>query len=79
MFALKSGTGRLSAPYPILREKRGKEGLLGGLLISWPVKMESNTNLSSDIKLHTETGVEKESMPISAVDRILQLIRRNED
>ena len=69
----------MSAPYPILREKRGKEGLLGGLLISWPVKMESNTNLSSDIKLHTEPGVEKESMPISPVDRLLQRIRRNED
>jgi HD-like signal output (HDOD) protein len=41
--------------------------------------MESNTNLSSDIQLRTESGVEKESKPISATDRLLTRISRNKD
>lgn len=41
--------------------------------------MESNTNLSSDIQLRTESGAEKESKPISAADRLLTRISRNKD
>ncbi len=39
--------------------------------------MGSNTNLSSDIQLRTESGAEIESTPIHSVDRLLKRIGRN--
>jgi HD-like signal output (HDOD) protein len=41
--------------------------------------MVSDTNLSSDIQLRTESGPEKESKPISPVDRLLKNISDNKD
>ena len=43
------------------------------------LSMDSNTSLSSDIQLHTESDVENESQPIGSVDRLLKRISRNKD
>ena len=43
------------------------------------LSMDSNTNLSSDIQLHTESDVENESQHIGSVDRLLKRISRNKD
>ena len=41
--------------------------------------MESNTDLSSNIQPRSDSGIEKASMPISPVDRLLKRIRHNEN
>jgi HD-like signal output (HDOD) protein len=41
--------------------------------------MDSNTNLSSDIQLRTESDAKNELQPIDSVDRILNRISRNKD
>ena len=41
--------------------------------------MDSNTNLSSDIQLRTESGAQNEPQPIASVDRLLKRISHDED
>jgi len=41
--------------------------------------MDSNTNLSSDIQLRTQSDAENESQPIASADRLLKRISHDKD
>jgi HD-like signal output (HDOD) protein len=43
------------------------------------LSMDSNTNLSSDIQLRTESDAQNELQPIGSVDRLLKRINRDKD